>query len=113
MSVQVERSGRAVRTALETARKGPSRYVELLRVPSMSMGVYVLPEGEPDPQGPHREDETYYVLAGRGRFRNGAEDAAVGPGDLLYVPARKAHYFHSVHEELVLLVTFSPAESTG
>jgi hypothetical protein len=40
-------------------------YLEFLRVPAMSTGVYVLPKGGADPQTPHREDEMYYVVRGR------------------------------------------------
>ena len=41
------------------------RYVEFLRVPSMSAGIYVLPAGGVDAQRPHHEDEIYYVVKGR------------------------------------------------
>jgi len=94
----------------EQARRGPSRYVEFLRVPAMSAGVYVLPKGARDPQRPHLEDEVYYVVRGRGRFRQAAEDREVGPGDVLFVAAQEPHRFHAIAEELVLLVVFAPAE---
>jgi len=35
-------------------------YLEFLRVPAMSAGVYVLPKSGVDSQKPHREDEMYY-----------------------------------------------------
>jgi hypothetical protein len=34
-------------------------YLEFLRVPDLSMGLYVLPAGSVDPQSPHTEDEAY------------------------------------------------------
>jgi hypothetical protein len=34
-------------------------YLEFLRVPAMSAGLYVLPAGAADPQHPHSEDELY------------------------------------------------------
>lgn len=34
------------------------RYLEFLRVPAMSAGVYVLAAGSTDLQSPHNEDET-------------------------------------------------------
>ena len=52
-------------------------YREFLRVPAMSTGLYVLAAGATDPQSPHHEDEMYYVLRGRARFR--AADR--GPGN--------------------------------
>lgn len=89
-------------------------YSEFLRIPPMSVGVYVLAVGAVDPQTPHGEDEIYYVVRGHGRLRNGDEDAEVNPGDVLYVRARQDHHFHSITEELVLLVVFAPAErATG
>ena len=52
-------------------------YLEFLRVPAMSAGVYVLPAGGADPQKPHKEDELYYVVRGRARMRVGSEDQTV------------------------------------
>jgi mannose-6-phosphate isomerase-like protein (cupin superfamily) len=92
------------------------RYLEFLRVPALSAGVYVLAAGAEDLQQPHAEDEIYYVLRGRARMRVGsgsgpAEDFDVAPGQLIFVPARAEHRFHSITEELELLVVFGPAES--
>src|SRR6266850_4571637 len=41
-------------------------YLEFLRVPSMSAGIYFLPADGTDPQRPHTEDEVYYIIKGRG-----------------------------------------------
>jgi mannose-6-phosphate isomerase-like protein (cupin superfamily) len=90
----------------------PSRYLEFLRAPAMSAGVYVLDAGATDRQSPHTEDEIYYVVRGRGRFRQGDQDAAVRTGDTLFVPAGEEHRFHAIEEELLLLVVFAPAERT-
>jgi mannose-6-phosphate isomerase-like protein (cupin superfamily) len=92
------------------ARSEASSYLEVLRVPAMSVGVYVLPAGGMDRQTPHLEDEVYYVVRGCGRFVRGATDVAVRAGDLLFVGAGEPHHFHSIEEELVLVVVFSPAE---
>lgn len=86
-------------------------YREFLRVPAMSAGVYVLPAGATDPQRPHHEDEMYYVIRGRGRFRAGGEDAEVSAGSVLFVAAEVEHRFHDITEELAVLVFFAPAES--
>jgi len=88
------------------------RYLEFLRVPALSAGVYVLAAGAEDPQQPHQEDEIYYVLRGRARMKVAAEDFPVTPGRLIFVPARAEHRFHSISEELELLVVFSPAETS-
>lgn len=86
-------------------------YREFLRVPAMSAGLYVLAAGATDPQRPHHEDEMYYVVRGRGRFRAGDEDCEVSAGSILFVAAEVEHRFHDITEELAVLVFFAPAES--
>jgi mannose-6-phosphate isomerase-like protein (cupin superfamily) len=87
------------------------RYLEFLRVPALSAGVYVLPAGGTDPQSPHKEDELYYVVRGRARMRAGSEDQAVSAGSVIFVAAEVEHRFHDITEELVVLVFFAPAET--
>lgn len=87
------------------------RYLEFLRVPAMSAGIYVLPAGGVDSQSPHNEDELYYVVSGKGRMKVGAEDQPVTPGSLIFVSAKVDHRFYDIMEELVILVFFAPAES--
>ncbi len=86
-------------------------YREFLRVPSMSAGLYVLAAGATDQQSPHREDEMYYVIRGRARFRAGDEDREIASGDVLFVAKDLEHRFHDITEELALLVFFAPAET--
>ena len=88
------------------------RYLEFLRVPALSAGVYVLRAGETDPQRPHREDEIYYVASGRGVIRVGTEDRPVESGSVVHVAPGVEHRFHSITEELRVLVVFAPAESS-
>lgn len=85
-------------------------YHEFLRVPACSVGLYRLPAGGADPQGPHTEDEVYIVMGGRGRIRVGAEDRAVAVGAVVFVAAGVEHRFHAIAEELTVLVFFAPAE---
>ena len=86
-------------------------YREFLRVPAMSAGLYVLPAGGTDPQKPHREDEIYYVVRGRARFKAGSEDREVAVGSVIFVGAGVEHRFYDVTEELAVLVVFAPAET--
>ena len=98
--------------AIDQARAQSSKlYREFLRVPAMSAGLYVLPPGGTDPQRPHHEDEMYYVIRGRGRFRAAEEDTEVSGGSVLFVAAEVEHQFYDIEEELVVLVFFAPAES--
>jgi mannose-6-phosphate isomerase-like protein (cupin superfamily) len=86
------------------------RYLEFLRVPAMSAGVYVLPKGDADPQKTHREDEMYYVVRGRARMQTGSFHAEVRAGSVIFVEAKLAHRFYDIEEELEVLVFFAPAE---
>ncbi len=95
---------------LEERGRTPRAYLEFLRVPAMSAGVYELKAGAEDPQRPHTEDELYYVVRGRGRVRVGAEERGVEPGMVVFVEAGAGHRFFDITEDLALLVVFSPAE---
>jgi quercetin dioxygenase-like cupin family protein len=86
-------------------------YLEFLRTPSMSAGVYTLAAGSSDPQRPHRQEEMYYVLEGKARMQVGSEDQAIAPGSVIFVPANVDHRFHDISEELTVLVFFAPAET--
>jgi quercetin dioxygenase-like cupin family protein len=86
-------------------------YREFLRVPAMSAGLYVLKAGETDRQKPHGEDEIYYVIRGRARFKAGSEDREVSAGDVIFVAAEVGHRFYDITEGLAVLVLFAPAES--
>ena len=88
-------------------------YLEFLRVPSLSMGLYVLPAGGLDPQAPHTEDEVYYIVEGQGVIQVGDEDRYVEPGTLVFVKAGVKHHFHTITEDLKVLVFFTPAEFPG
>ncbi|MFN8621828.1 MAG: cupin domain-containing protein [Chloroflexota bacterium] len=100
----------AVLAAAQAASGAP--YLEFLRQPSMSIGLYVLPAGATDGQSPHTEDEAYVVLAGRSRFTAGDETRAVAPGDTIFVPAGVPHRFHDITDELRLIVLFAPPEGS-
>ena len=77
-------------------------YLEFLRVPDLSAGLYVLRAGDEDRQTPHSEPELYYVVSGAATVTVGAEDRPVSAG--------APHRFHTITEDLTLLVVFAPAE---
>jgi mannose-6-phosphate isomerase-like protein (cupin superfamily) len=96
---------------LSRQRAGKNKlYLEFLRVPAMSAGVYVLPKGGTDPQKPHHEDEMYYVVRGRARVQTGSDHAEVLAGSVIFVEAELEHRFYDIQEELEVLVFFVPAE---
>lgn len=84
------------------------RYYEFFMADTLSLGLYVLPAGDADPQQPHTEDEIYYVVSGAGRLRVGDEDREVRAGSVAFVGAGVSHCFHSISDDLTLLVVFAP-----
>lgn len=88
-------------------------YQEIFRSRDLSVGVYRLQPGATDLQEPHREDEVYYVVAGRAAFTGGATTVEVEAGTCLFVPALERHRFHNISEALEVLVMFGPAEGSS
>jgi mannose-6-phosphate isomerase-like protein (cupin superfamily) len=86
-------------------------YLEFLRIPAMSAGVYTIPVGGIDRQTPHKEDEMYYVVRGRARMRVGSEARVVVEGSVIFVAGDVEHRFYEIVEELVVLAFFAPAET--
>lgn len=82
-------------------------YLRFLKVPSLSTGLYQLAAGAEDLQRPHDRDEIYYVTSGRASFEVDGERLKVQPGSILYVKAGVAHHFHSIEEDLTVLVIFA------
>ncbi len=85
-------------------------YLQFLRERNMSVGLYALDAGQPDPQAPHSQDEVYFVVSGRASLTVGMETTTVGRGSVVYVPAGEPHKFHHISEDLRVLVVFSPPE---
>lgn len=101
----------AIEALRDRRAQGGKLYLEFLRVPTMSAGIYELAAGSEDPQRPHDEDEIYYVLAGAASIQIEDEKHSVRPGDIIYVPAHAEHRFFAIEEDLSLLVFFAPPES--
>src|SRR5688572_4335012 len=85
-------------------------YLEFIKLPSLSVGVYSLLAGGADPQQPHNEDEVYYVISGSASIRVASEDRPVRAGSVVLVEKGVEHRFHSIAEDLTILVFFAPAE---
>ena len=98
---------------IKKAQQAGKDSLEFLRVPALGLSTYRLAAGGPDPQQPHTEDEVYYVVRGRAQFRAGGDDCGVQPGTVLFVEAGVEHRFHSITEDLELLVVFAPAKGTN
>ena len=92
---------------IETQAQSAQPYLEFLRTPALSLGIYSLPAGSSDLQNPHDEDEVYFVISGRGRVRIDGEEQEVGRGSVLYVRATSDHSFFEIEEDITLLVFFA------
>ena len=88
-------------------------FLEFLRGDNLSVGLYELEAGSLDPQQPHTEDEVYYVVDGRGSILVGEESQPVGPGTLVFVGKGVEHRFHSITEDLSVLVVFAPPRGSA
>ena len=97
---------------LENDRRSTGkRYLEFLRIPALSAGLYALSAGGSDQQTPHKQDEMYFVVSGRARMRIGSEDQPVSAGSVIFVEAGVEHRFYDIAEDLQVLVFFAPAET--
>ena len=95
--------------ATECSQSG-SQYLEFIRKPSLSVGLYMLSAGAFDQQEPHTEDEVYYVVSGRASIQVDTESRPVEAGSVVFVQANIEHRFHTITEDLTILVFFAPAE---
>lgn len=80
------------------------RSAELLRHGSLELRYYA-PQGT-DPQEPHDRDELYVVASGSGTFVRGEARVPVGPGDVLFVPAKIVHRFEDFSSDFSTWVMF-------
>jgi mannose-6-phosphate isomerase-like protein (cupin superfamily) len=86
-----------------------ARFVEFLRTPTLSCGIYRLPAGARDMQAPHLEDEVYFVVRGRARLSVAGQEHEVSAGKILYVRATSEHSFFDIEEDLTLVAIFGTA----
>jgi len=92
----------------EAHRRNGELYHEFFRANRLSVGLYALEAGAADPQTPHTEDEIYYIVSGSGMIQVAGEDHPVGAGSVIYVDEQVDHRFHSITEELKIIVVFAP-----
>lgn len=96
---------------LDERAKGGDPYFEFLHRRTLEVGVYVLaPDATDEGERVHPfEDEVYFVVSGQAKLHAEEHDYRVKTGDVVFVAADTEHWYHSVSEELTLLVFFAPA----
>ena len=87
---------------------GQHTYEDFFASGKLSLGLAIWPVGVADDQQPHPEDEVYHVVAGRGQIRVAQEDRHIEAGSVVFVAAGVEHRFHSVEEDLHVLVFWAP-----
>jgi mannose-6-phosphate isomerase-like protein (cupin superfamily) len=98
---------------LAARERSDQSWLEFLRTPSLSMGLYHLKSGEDHQQEPHTEDEVYYIIGGRAKFHAAGVVRAVEPGTILFVERFEEHSFFDITADLTALVFFAPAEGSS
>ena len=94
-------------------RQNGELFHEFFRADRLSIGLYVLEAGATDPQTPHTEDEVYYIVSGSAMVQVAGEDRPVSAGSVVYVDEQVDHRFHSITEDLKVIVVFSPPRRSG
>jgi mannose-6-phosphate isomerase-like protein (cupin superfamily) len=84
--------------------KSGERFVAAFRHGTLEVELYA-PRGS-DPQTPHRRDEVYVVVSGRGEFVVGDKRHRFARGDFLFVAAGVPHRFEEFSDDLVVWVLF-------
>lgn len=78
----------------------------VLKNENILTGLYVLKAGAKDGQSPHKTDEVYYVVKGKGKFTAANKTQDVTEGSILFVKANIDHRFFDIEEDLVMIVFF-------
>ena len=92
----------------EGHRKNGELYHEFFKAERLSVGLYVLEAGATDSQVPHTEDEIYYIVSGAGMIEVVGEHRPVSAGSVIYVDTHVDHRFHSITDDLSVIVVFAP-----
>jgi mannose-6-phosphate isomerase-like protein (cupin superfamily) len=84
-------------------------WLEFLRVPTLSTGLYVIPAGGVDNQTAHRRDEVYFIISGKAMLFVDGERRPSKAGDVIFVKRGIDHRFEDIEEDLQVLVFFAGA----
>lgn len=91
-------------SALLPSPEATPRSASVFRHGTMLVKLFA-PRGR-DVQGPHKQDELYFVVQGSGIFVNGDTRTSFRPNDMLFVPANVAHRFEDFSDDLLVWVVF-------
>jgi mannose-6-phosphate isomerase-like protein (cupin superfamily) len=91
---------------LPATEKWPQGVWDVTALERGSMSVLLFAPKHQDYQTPHSQDELYIVMRGSGTFLLEEQPIEIEAGDVLFVPARRAHHFARFTDDLLLWVVF-------
>lgn len=91
---------------LASADRGKPAMKTVVSGGSLRLSAAFWPADATDDQGTHDEDEVYCVVAGRAKLWAEGTDRDVRPGTTVFMPAGVDHHFHSIEEDLKVLVVW-------
>ncbi|HVS96055.1 MAG TPA: cupin domain-containing protein [Puia sp.] len=93
---------------------GENVWNAFVRRPSMILGLYMLPKSVGgDSALVHKWDEINLITRGTGKFQVGNDVMDVRPGDIIYVRKGNPHWFHTLGQDLDILIFFEMASMGG
>ncbi|MCZ6834176.1 MAG: cupin domain-containing protein [Planctomycetota bacterium] len=92
---------------IEEQARDANAYLNFFDNKTMSLGLYVLRAGSKDGQSPHARDEVYIITHGKAILDVAGTDHPVSPGSVVFVQRKVVHHFHSIEEDLKVIVFFS------
>lgn len=90
--------------ALHRLSQQSAEFATLFEHGTLSVEIYK-PDSV-DRQQPHKRDEIYVVIAGKGNFYNDGQTVPFAPGDFLFVPAGVEHRFLDFTDDFATWVFF-------
>ena len=93
---------------------GENVWNAFVRRPSMVFGLYMLPKKVGgDSALTHQWDEINLITRGTGKFQVGQDVMDVRPGDIIYVRKGNPHFFHSLAQDMDILIFFEMKSMEG
>ncbi len=78
--------------------------------PHFAMRRFTIEPGGFMPKHTNEVEHEQYVLSGRARIAIGEEEYEVGPGDVVFIPAKVPHWYRTVGEEPFVFICVVPNE---
>ena len=76
--------------------------------PNFAMRRFTIAPGGFMPKHTNEVEHEQYVLSGRARIAIGDEEFEVGPGDVVFIPARTPHWYRTLGDEPFVFICVVP-----